>query len=525
VRLLQRQGVEVHSSEQEIVLGKEKYPARSAIIRMDQPYSRCADMLLDIQYYNPKDPKPYDDTGWTLGPLFNVKTVRVTDIKILEAPMTRLSGPFTGTGTVVDSKGAKAFLIGHNGEAEIGALRYRLKGIRVLASEKGFMVENSRFLAGTFIIPTRGNPVDLADRLKRAVEPLGITAAGVTELPDVPFHEIGLPRIALVHSWFYTQDDGWYRLAFEELDIPYSYIALQDLRDTADLKSRYDVIILPPMTLFGTAQRLVNGIEADWPIPWEKSKRYPYLGGPVSRGDVRGGIELKGIANLKNFLKVGGLLISVAGSNDIIIDYGLAEGISSRRTKKLNVAGTILNATVADPFSPILYGYEREKPLAVYFNSRMLLDTGLTSILGETDPEEMEIGAVAGKPSGRGTSKDPDVVQGRSRGEASREAGTGFDYQIRELLPLITPKQFSALRAVLRFDSAEKMLVSGLLEGAEELATKPAVVDVPTGKGHVVLFAINPMWRQQTWGSYSLLLNAILHHDHLDAGRPKTAKK
>ncbi len=50
---------------------------------MDQPYSRMADMLLDTQYYNVNDPRPYDDTGWTLGALRNVKTVRVTDKSVL----------------------------------------------------------------------------------------------------------------------------------------------------------------------------------------------------------------------------------------------------------------------------------------------------------------------------------------------------------------------------------------------------------------------------------------------------------
>jgi hypothetical protein len=33
------------------------------------------------------------------------------------------------------------------------------------------------------------------------------------------------------------------------------------------------------------------------------------------------------------------------------------------------------------------------------------------------------------------------------------------------------------------------------------------------------MFAINPMWRHQTWGQAALVLNAILHHDALDAGR------
>src|SRR5262249_19279543 len=46
-------------------------PAGSYIVRMDQPYSRVADALLDHQYWSPNDPQktPYDDTGWTFGEL------------------------------------------------------------------------------------------------------------------------------------------------------------------------------------------------------------------------------------------------------------------------------------------------------------------------------------------------------------------------------------------------------------------------------------------------------------------------
>src|SRR5690242_8008446 len=41
------------------------FPAGSYIVRMDQPYSRIADSLLDYQYWSPNDPQrtPYDDTG------------------------------------------------------------------------------------------------------------------------------------------------------------------------------------------------------------------------------------------------------------------------------------------------------------------------------------------------------------------------------------------------------------------------------------------------------------------------------
>src|ERR1700745_114912 len=65
------------------------FPAGSYVIRMDQPYSRIADALLDRQYWSPEDPQktPYDDTGWTFGELYGVQVSRVTDAKILEAPM------------------------------------------------------------------------------------------------------------------------------------------------------------------------------------------------------------------------------------------------------------------------------------------------------------------------------------------------------------------------------------------------------------------------------------------------------
>jgi len=45
------------------------------------------------------------------------------------------------------------------------------------------------------------------------------------------------------------------------------------------------------------------------------------------------------------------------------------------------------------------------------------------------------------------------------------------------------------------------------------------VIDVPVGKGHVVLFSNNPVYRGETVGSYPLVLNTILNFDSLNAGR------
>jgi hypothetical protein len=74
-------------------------------------------------------------------------------------------------------------------------------------------------------------------------------------------------------------------------------------------------------------------------------------------------------------------------------------------------------------------------------------------------------------------------------------------------------------RVAVRFDAQSSLLVSGLLDGGADIAQRPVVVDVPVGKGHVVLFANNPIWRGETLGSYFMVFNAILNHDSLHMGR------
>jgi hypothetical protein len=59
-----------------------------------------------------------------------------------------------------------------------------------------------------------------------------------------------------------------------------------------------------------------------------------------------------------------------------------------------------------------------------------------------------------------------------------------------------------------------------MLAGGSELAGKAAVVDAPLGKGHILMFAINPFWRMETSGSYMLLLNAALNFEHLTPRKP-----
>ena len=128
-------------------------------------------------------------------------------------------------------------------------------------------------------------------------------------------------------------------------------------------------------------------------------------------------------------------------------------------------------------------------------------------------------GGGASRASGRGGVTDPDVIQAMPQPRPlDPNNRPDPDADLRES-PFFTPPQLRP-RVVLRFANDEKnLLVSGMLAGGNELANKPAIVDVPVGRGHVVMFATNPMWRHQTQGEFFLIFNAALNYDNLSVGR------
>ncbi len=115
---------------------EQTFPAGSVVVRMDQPYSRIADALLDRQFWAPDDPQkhPYDDTGWSFTHLFNVPVVRVKDAAILKASMKSLDDPASLSGKI-DGSGATV-AVANNGQVSLLALVYKLKGAKIEASRQ-----------------------------------------------------------------------------------------------------------------------------------------------------------------------------------------------------------------------------------------------------------------------------------------------------------------------------------------------------------------------------------------------------
>jgi hypothetical protein len=498
------------------------FAAGSYIIRMDQPYSRIADALLDYQYWSPEDPQktPYDDTGWTFGELFGVQVTRVTDAKVLDVSVERVKEVHAPGG--VKGDGA-VFAINNSAEPALATLRYRLRGASFDATEEGFESGGKKFNRGTFLIKN----VSRAD-LERAASDIGLQVSALATAPSVKTHPVRAARIAYVHTWLSTQMEGWWRLALDNLNIPYDYISTQTVAKIDDLNAKYDVILFPPVGFNAPTTMMVNGLPTAWgnPLPWKNTPETPNLVGKNdSTDDMRPGLGWNGVAHLQAFVQKGGVLLTATDTSNFALSIGLANGISSHNSDKMKIVGSVVGTRLVDAASPIAYGYD-EKVSAYCDNGPIFSLSSLAGARGRRRLGE----ETHSRATGRGSADDPDFTVGRPATELPEEQPKS---EIWEAPPVTDEQKRNGFRVIptadrarviLRYADSKELLISGLVEGGDEIAQHPAVVDAPSGKGHVVLFSINPVYRGETRGTYSLVLNTILNFDSLDAGRAPAEK-
>ena len=496
------------------------FPAGSYVIRMDQPYSRVADALLDYQYWSPDDPQktPYDDTGWTFGELFGVQVARVTDPKVLTvstegvAELPR-SGGVAGDGTLL--------AINNHAEPALATLRYQLKSASFEAAEEPFAVGTQTFTRGTVLI----KGVSRAD-LDAATKSLDLHAVALSSTPSVKTHPLRAARIAVLHTWINTQTEGWWRLALDELKIPYEYISTQAISQIPDLNAKYDVILFPPVGWNSSPTSIIQGLPTAWgnALPWLDTPLTPNLVGKNdSTPDMRPGLNWDGVAKLQNYVEKGGVLLTATDTSQFALSIGMASGVTASPADKMKIVGAVVGTRLVDATSPIAYGYEER--VSAYCDNGPIFS--LSSVLGA---RRRRLGPETNlRATGRGTKDDPDFVVGRT----AREAPEKPEGELWETPPVTEEQMFNnprvipppdRARVILRYADSKELLISGLVIGGNEIAEHPAVLDVPSGAGHVVLFSINPVYRGETENTYALVLNTVLNFDSLNAGQ-KAAEK
>ena len=179
--------------------------------------------------------------------------------------------------------------------------------------------------------------------------------------------------------------------------------------------------------------------------------------------DITGGMGGEGVDAVSKFLDTGGTLIAMGNAVRFATEQGFARTVdaSSSTSRDFYAPRPLVNGEVLHPEHPIFYGY----------SDRML----------------------------------------------------PIKYQNGPLLTVGAPDQSGVLA---RYVGGDAAVLSGLMKGADEIRQRPFVVDVPggrTGKGRVVLFANNPIYRWQNHGEFNMVFNALMNWNDLGASTKATA--
>jgi len=464
INRLRDQQIEVGRLTADVSLAEGRFERGDYIIRLDQPYRNFAlDVLEPQQFPADYEHLPYDDVSWAYPVGFDVEAVRVEDERIRSAPVAPLKEDAVARGRVEGT--GPVYLLREQGQESLLAARYRLVGFTVEVAETAFSHGKIDYPAGSWIIKaTGGQPPDgLNGAIDALANELALDFQSSRSTPDVARHAVLLPRLGLWVPWADTDMMGWIRLIFDRQGIPYTYLRDEDLR-AGSLRDRVDVIVYGPFSRLDLVGQ-ISGIPAtDGPMPFRSSPEFPSLGTPVASDDITGGPGHAGLANLQQFVESGGVLLTLGTGTALALEGGMVRSVPRAEAPNVFTPGAELRATFAQPGHPIAYGYGEETAvfrtnLTVYDTPRRWLTMAYcTSCLtGALDPRHV-------------------VMNWGGRGD---------------------------------------MVVSGGIRGESELIGKPAVLDTPTGKGHIVSYNFNGIHRDMNRGDFRLVWNAIINWNAL----------
>jgi hypothetical protein len=215
--------------------------------------------------------------------------------------------------------------------------------------------------AGTFYVTAGGNA---AQTVQRAASELGVTVEGTTSQPASDAVRLRTQRVALWDQYGGSMPSGWTRWLLEQYEFPFEVIFSQQI-DAGDLRSKYDVIILPS----GALGERGRGGRFSQPSAAELPAAYRHTIGRLTTE--------RSVPQLRRFLEAGGTVIAVGTSTMLAQQLGLPVGNALvERTstggervlsaEKFYVPGSILRVAV-DSTAPIAAGMASR--LDVFFDN------------------------------------------------------------------------------------------------------------------------------------------------------------
>ena len=463
LQVLQRQGIEVHRAAADGTFGEGDgaVSVRSGdyVVRMDQPYRHFVNNLMEVQEYPEGRPAPYDDVAWTFPLTFNVEVHQVDDPDILGLAMDQATEPVHLPGAVrtVGGDTPAWWVARYDASFRTLQARYELGDREVFAARESVEVPGGEaFGPGAWLIP--GGEID-GSEVEAWAERFGLEVVGVSGdvVDGVDRHRQDFPRIALLHTWRRTQDDGSVRYALDEMGIPYTYFPEDRLRE-GNLRDRFDVILFPEQGARSSGRAIFEGMSPDdGPLAYEPHDDFPSLGFPSSTPDMTGGMGHDGLHELRSFVRAGGTLVTMGSATTLPAEFGFVRGLSIRTPDDLFIPGSVVQARVTNEAHPVTWGYQAAPPIFERFGPYMTVPSRL----------------------------DDNVL--------------------------------------VRYAESDELFLSGLVRGAEQLGGRPALLSIPEGDGHLVLFGFRTMHRNNTRGGFAFIWNAVLNWNQLHVGLEEPA--
>lgn len=362
LNLLRRQGIEVHQAEAAGRWGETAVARGDYVIRMDQPWRNFVQTLMEVQRFPENAPRPYDDVAWTWPLMFNVQVHAVADSAVRRLAMRPVQDSVVLAGSARRAGGTAWYLVNPHGSAHQIRARYALGEVPVHAAQDSVRAGGRTLPPGTWMIEAGALPWADAERWARqhGLELIGVPASAVRE---VRRHSSRLPRIAMLHTWTRTQDDGWARYTLDHMGVPYTYLSEDRLKE-GGLRERFDVILFPTQGRMATGRGIFQGVDPrHGPLAYTRTDDAPTHGIQSSTEDMTGGMGFEGLAALHDFMQRGGTLITLGSATALPLEMGLVREVTTADRGQLFVPGSIVQGRVERPLNPLVYGYDASLPL------------------------------------------------------------------------------------------------------------------------------------------------------------------